>query len=642
MRKALLILYFIPFLLNAQEFSSCPHEMHTSLTYENPLYEKWLSHYDVGFYHINLEVSNLNTFIDGFAAIKLKITGDVDSLVFQLIDVLEVKGVEVNGKPVSEFTHYEDALYIANNLAVGEIASVKIHYSGNAGQDRGFFAGITSAWDITNQQQVLYTLSEPLNARDWFPVKQVLDDKADSVWIDITVASSLMAGSNGRLESIEDNGDGKHTFKWRSNYPIAYYLISMAVADYRDYSFYADLSGENDSVLVQNFIYDDDTYYSNWKDQIDETAELITLFSKLVLDYPFAEEKYGHAVAPMGGGMEHQTMTTLVNFNFKLVAHELAHQWFGDYITCGNWQDIWINEGFASYCEYIALQNLRSQLAADDWMEYAMSLAISETGSVYVPESEAENVGRIFDYGLSYKKGAVLLHMIRYEINNDDLFFEMLRTYVNTYANSNATAVHFREVLDEVSGMDFSCFFDQWYYGTGYPHFDITYYRQNDTLYIESTQQTTSTATPLFKTHFDIRMKTIQGEETIRLFQDENNKLFKIPKPGVVTELTFDPDKHLLATSQIENVSVQNSSEETAFRVYPNPSGNSVVLEFSPGTGAKLLHLYSLEGKLVLKEEIERERHELDLHSLKNATYLLMVKVGSNTYLERIVKASQE
>ncbi len=165
----------------------------------------------------------------------------------------------------------------------------------------------------TTDFNVTYTLSEPMNASDWFPVKQVLEDKIDSVTFRITCDTDLMAGSNGILVDVtEDNRS--HTFTWKTHYPMAYYLLSFAVADYRDFSFYAPLSGESDSVLVQNFIYNSDEVYADWEEDIRRTAPLISSFSDLLVDYPFSREKYGHCMAPMGGGMEHQTMTTIPGF----------------------------------------------------------------------------------------------------------------------------------------------------------------------------------------------------------------------------------------------------------------------------------------------------------------------------------------
>ncbi|MEX2426923.1 MAG: M1 family aminopeptidase, partial [Bacteroidales bacterium] len=518
-----------------------------------------------------------------------------------------------------------------------DLISLKIFYEGDADQARGFFAGITSAYDNTNEQWVTYTLSEPLNARDWFPVKQVLSDKADSVWVDLVCDRELMAGSIGLLEEIEELPGEKHKFKWRSNYPIAYYLISLAVADYRDYSFSAALSNRNDSVLVQNYIYDDDGYFMTWKSRIDRTADMITLFSDLVMDYPFAQEKYGHAVAPMGGGMEHQTMSTMANFNFNLVAHELAHQWFGNSVTCGTWQDIWINEGFASYMEYIALENLSSREAADNWMEYAMTLAFGKSGSVYVPESEVENVYRVFDYGLSYKKGAVLLHMIRYELNDDALFFDVLRTYSEIYRDSVATAVGFREVLESVSNRDFTCFFDQWYYGKGFPTFYITGNAKEDTLYIHSQQETSDSATPLFAMHFDLAVTTSEGEQTFRLFQEMREQEFAIPITGMVFDIRFDPEKKLLARGNSE-VQLPEGKE---YLMGPNPFDESITIQFRSLTPEVYLEVFNLEGKLVSRQEVLSNPHELYLPGFDDGAYMLLINGPWGVHKEKIIRVSK-
>jgi aminopeptidase N len=634
-KRVLFILFFWPAVLFGQHYQSCPVERHFQDVYENPLYDRYLSKYDVKFYHISLEVSNLNTYITGFTEVLIEALDEVDTIAFQLLDDLTISTLEIDGNQQNNYIHIEDVLLIPLDISTDENASIRIYYAGDAGQDRGFFAGITSAYDNSNDQYVTYTLSEPFNARDWFPVKQVLSDKADSVWVDIICDKNLMGGSIGLLEEIEDLPDNKHKFKWRSNYPIAYYLISMAVADYRDYSFYAPLSDENDSVLVQNFIYDDDDYFAAWESRIYRTKDMITLFSDLVIDYPFANEKYGHCVAPMGGGMEHQTMTTLSNFNFNLVSHELAHQWFGDNVSCGSWQDIWINEGFASYFEYIALNNLYGTENAESWMENAMNLAYTQPeGSVYVPLEDVENVFRVFNYSLTYKKGAVLLHMIRYMLGNDEVFFKILSTFSEKYSDNVATAIEFREVLDSISGMDFSCFFDQWYYGQGYPTFYLSWYTKNDSLYIQSLQEPSSEVTPLFEIPFDIEIETVEGLELHKFYQEEQEQLFSIPISSNVRNIRFDPNKKLLAKSTV----VSQKALLNRIVVGPNPVAESMVLRFLQSSDFDHISLYNLKGKLVKTEAISTNPHTLELKSLPNGTYLLVVNGQEGAYMEKILK----
>ena len=634
LKKIIFLLLLLPFHLTGQHHASCPLGHHLQDVYKNPLYEKWLSKYDVKFYHLSLEVSNTTTVINGFKTILSEAAESMDTIVFQLRSKLEITGVEVNGADEPNYRHEDDVIYIPVSALEGDLISARIFYRGEAGQERGFFAGITSAYDNTNEQWVTYTLSEPLNARDWFPVKQVLSDKADSVWVDLICDRELMAGSNGLLKEIEELPGDKHRFKWRSTYPIAYYLISMAVAEYRDYSFFAALSDRNDSVLVQNYIYDDDDYFMRWKSGIDKTADMITLFSDLFMDYPFAKEKYGHTVAPMGGGMEHQTMSTMANFNFRLVAHELAHQWFGNSVTCGTWQDIWINEGFATYLEYVTLENLSSREAADGWMEYAMTVALRESGSVYVPESEAENASRVFNYGLTYLKGAVLLHMIRYELNDDALFFDVLRTYSEAYRDSVATAVDFREVLEEVSELDFTCFFEQWYYGKGYPTFHLLGSSKNDTLYIRSQQESSDPTTPLFRMHFDLAVMTSEGEQVFRLYQERNDQVFALPVNSFVYDIQFDPENRLLARGSSE----LGIPEGKGFLLGPNPFEESIIIRFRTHTMDSIIEIFDMGGKHIGNHEVLSNPFEIDLSELDNGSYILSIDGDGGVWKEKIIK----
>ncbi|MCK4880622.1 MAG: T9SS type A sorting domain-containing protein [Bacteroidales bacterium] len=633
----------------SQVYHSCPAYLPSGGGYENPLFEQWLSAYDVKHYHLTLEVSNTDTHIGGSAELVVEATRELDTLVLELQDSLDVTDIMFTDEIGSmtypaenelEFEHHGDAIYIELDRTrhQGELFRVKINYEGDAGRDRGFFAGINSKQDSDYGFDVTYTLSEPHNARDWFPVKQVLQDKIDSVTFSLICDKELLAGSNGLLVEVEEAGSD-HILTWKTHYPMVYYLLSFAVADYMDYSFYAPLSDEGDSVLVQNYIYDTDDVLTDWKEGIDETGPLITLFSQLLTDYPFADEKYGHCMAPMGGGMEHQTMTTIQDFRFFLVAHELAHQWFGDHITCGNWQDIWINEGFASYMEYVAAEHLRGQEAADEWMEDAISIALGEKeGSVYVPEEEVENESRLFSYGLSYKKGAILLHMIRFMLDDDDLFFGVLRTYLYRYQNGLATGADFQAILEEVSEMDFSCFFEQWYYGEGYPIFQIFWEQAGDSLVIRSEQSgTASDITPLFQVPFELDIMLSSGHrQRVRLMQQSNQDEFHMTVEGFVERVVFDPDNHLLKTATV----IQKTPTDKPFRYGPNPVTSELMIQFPNISLIDAVRITNLSGQEVYKATGAENPLTLNLSSLADGPYLLELTSASETYQERIVKIS--
>jgi aminopeptidase N len=638
-------------LASGQAYPGCPRHAAGLHAYENPLYDTWLSAYDVKSYYLELSLSNLDTEIEGLAVVHAVAERDLDTLVLELQDALTVSRVRCNDDPGNldfpgdqslEFTRTEDAVYVVLDRThlKGEAFQVAVEYGGDAGQDRGFFAGITTEQDHEYGFQVTYTLSEPHNARDWFPVKQVLEDKIDSVTVRIRCDRELLAGSNGVLQDIEEDGED-HILTWKTAYPMAYYLLSVAVADYRDLSFMAPLSMDGDSVLVQNYLYDSDVVMADWEEGVRMTGPLIESLSGLLVDYPFAGEKYGHCMAPMGGGMEHQTMTTIQDFNFYLVAHELGHQWFGDYVTCGNWQDVWINEGFASYVEYIAAQELLGQDAADAWMENAMSIALRETsGSVYVPEDRVEDTYRLFDYGLSYKKGAVLLHMIRFILDDDELFFQVLRTYLKEYAHSLAKGSDFQEVLERVSAMDFSCFFEQWYYGEGFPRFTLFWEQQGDSLSVQSEQTATSPGTtPFFRLPFEVEIRLAGGAtQRIRLMQESAVSNFTLPVEGQVEELLFDPDAYLLASSSV----VQELPSRTAFRYGPNPVSGSLFIQFPNIGRIGHVRITSLSGKEVWEQADVANPATMDLGFLADGAYLLELSNDLGTFRERIVKVSAE
>ncbi len=489
--------------------------------------------YDVKEYILDLNVSNSSSMISGNATIVTEVKdATIDSFIIELINNVEanktymiVDSVFVNGIKTA-FTHDNDLINVplTTSFTAGARLSVKIYYYGD-GQESALtnYNGILCSAPTYNKygEWICCSYSEPFWSKVWFPCKQILTDKADSVKVIITTENSNRAGANGTLTSVTNLPNKKVRYEWKSNYPIAYYLISFAVGPYIENKTYAKLNTPPDSVLIQSYLMNNSPYLSMQLVAVSKTKRLIELFSKLFGRYPFYKEKYGFCVMPGAwGAMEHQTMTTIgymaldttagavgTTYYYWYSAHELGHSWFGDNVTCATWQDIWLNEGFASYCEYIASQNLESNDRAAYWMNNAHQAVLGYSGgSVFIPEEFKNDENTIFYYPIAYKKGPSVLHMIRFELQNDSLFFNVLRSYQQKYRFGSATGMDFKGVLEEKSGRDFTDFFNQWYFGQGYPKFKLTWYQKNDTLIVNSNQTTSTPVVPLFKMSLELKL----------------------------------------------------------------------------------------------------------------------------------------
>jgi len=336
-------------------------------------------------------------------------------------------------------------------------------------------------------------------------------------------------------------------------------------------------------------------------------------------------------------------MTTLANFSYTLVAHELAHQWFGDNTTCATWQDIWVNEGFASYCEYLAYEFLASKAEADSWMRSAQMRALKEPeGSVFVPASESANEYRIFSSNLSYKKGAVILHMLRKQINNDTLFFRSLRSYLSEFRYASATAEDFKKVVEKETGIDLGLFFNQWYYGKGYPQFDLSWKFSNDSLFLNVNQTPSSQSIAFFNTPFEIKAIGLNYDTTLRLHQITNPQLFKIKLNKTISQVEFDPDNWLLKVVQNINNLPEIPSVDDYFEVKPNPFNGDLYIIFKeiPAKDEKI-QIVGLNGSVVSEILIRKKKETIiNTASLKPGIYLLVVRHGQEKLVRKIVKTN--
>jgi aminopeptidase N len=610
------------------------------ITYlQSPLVNK----YDVKFYFLNIEVNNNATTVAGNVLIKAKTTAVMDTFVVELLSNMTVDSVKINNV-IKTFTHIDDHIYIKTGTAIpnNTLFTAQIYYHGTPPNPVGFFGGIFNKTSGSWGNQVTYTLSEPYNARVWFPCKQVLTDKADSSWMFITTNGAHMAGSNGKLTNVVTLSGGKKRYEWKSKYPIAYYLISLSVTGYVDYRIYAKPTAlPGDSILIQNFIYNNPSTLPFFKSEIDKTKNFTEKMSDLFGLYPFYKEKYGHCMAPFSGGMEHQTMTSQGYFTSFLTAHELGHQWFGDNVTCATWNDIWVNEGFASYSEYLMaefLPSLMSQTPAA-WMLDAHSNVMSvPDGSVYVPLASTYDENRIFSSRLTYDKGAAIIHNLRFEMQNDSLFFKTLRDYQTLYKDSVATGLQFKQVAENVSGKNFTDFFNQWYFGEGFPIYNVNYTKTHaDTLKITVTQTTSApTKTSLFKGLVEYKLVTTTGDTIVKLYQTANTNTFKVKTNRTVTNIVVDPNNWII--NQVGTVThISDNTEIPLAQIYPNPATDYLNISFEK-QGKNELCIMDMLGRVLYQQTVENNFHTISVSDLPVQTYLLKVKSGENTQIFRWVK----
>lgn len=605
--------------------------------------------YDLKFYHLNVNVERNTLFISGNVKSTAQVVAaSLDTFAFVLHENHTIDSVYVNGAKRNYVR--QDSLVKATAgtpIAQNQLFDAIVYYKGtcptggSAAIGDGYNMGTSPSWG----NQVTWSLSESLCAYQWFPCKQDLRDKIDSSWVFATTDSTNMVGSNGLLKNVVVVGNKKR-YEWKSSHPIDYYLISVATAKYKPYILYAKpMYLTNDSILIQNFVYDNAINNSAWNTQktdLNKIVQTIELESKLYGMYPFRNEKYGHCMAPLGGGMEHQTMTTLGFFEFELDAHELGHQWWGDNVTCAAWKDIFINEGWASYTEYLChyyLPALSNTTPTQKMLDVHNSVMSQPGGSSYFTNADTMNANVIFSSRLTYDKGSAIIHSLRYEINNDSVFFPAIRAFQNTYKGGTASVIQFRDFMATYSGINFTQFFNQWYYGQGYPTFSVSWNQGGGMFYLKSTQTTSfPSSIPLFMTHVDYRIsRTAKPDTIVRLYHGQSIENYSFPLTGTVTSIGVDPNNWILnkVGSNTHDLTLStgelNAPEVNVF-VGPNPTSDALniyLYNFEKAT----VEVIDITGKLVLKQDI-KEHAEFDVSKFANGVYTVNIKNDKHEMLK--------
>ena len=598
--------------------------------------------YDVNYYKLNLNMTNTSTTLSGYGEMQATAIASIDTVLYELFSSLTISSVSLNGANVP-FTRSGSAVKIAANVSPGTSFIIRTNYSGTpptAQTNPLGGSGMSNATSPSWGNEVVWSLSEPFCAYEWWPCKQSLTDKADSCDVFITVPNSCKAGSNGVLTQVVNLGNGSSRYEWKHRHPIDYYLISVAVAEYVEYNVYANPVGAPSPILIQNYIYNNPQTLPNFQADIDETVDFMELFYDLYGPYPFEDEKYGHCMAPFSGGMEHQTMTTQGFFNPTLTAHELGHQWWGDYVTCASWCDIWVNEGFASYSEQIMLENLYPGQEVQNMQSVHNNVMSQPGGSVWVLDSL--NEARIFSGRLTYDKGAAIVHTMRYMLNDDQLFYATLKNFLSSKAFGTAFGIDVRDEFAQASGINFTPFFDEWYFGEGFPTYSVQWKQLgNDALVQISHTSSAPNVTPTFTNPIDLKfVRPGNTDTTIRFDITSNSNLFQINGIGTLSNsISIDPQNWVvnqngtITMNQLLGLESPNGSE--GMELYPNPSNEEIYINNIPNDCR--YSIYDMYGKVQLMDKVSGG-NSIKTSSLPSGTYLLVLDGATVKYRKTFVK----
>jgi aminopeptidase N len=597
--------------------------------------------YDVTYHELRFTVDPDNTtpFISGVVKTTFRaLANNMSTVTFDFYkkttSPFTISSVKINNVATT-FSHnatHELVINLPSTLNTGDSATAEIIYSGVPSTLEGAFTrGIHSGIPV------IFTLSEPFGARDWWPCKQDLNDKIDSFDIYITCPLAYIGVSNGLLQSQTTSG-GNITRHFKHNYPIPAYLISLNVTNYVTYNIQAGLgTTQNPFFPINNYLYLESNTTAV-QTAINQTIPVMNLFEQKFGFYPYRNEQYGHVQFGWNGGMEHTTMSSMGSWGRSLIAHELAHQWFGNKITCGTWRDIWLNEGFAEYLAGLDVEYYDLPPGFVDWKNGKInSITSVVNGAVYLTETEALNVGRIFDRRITYNKGSMVVHMLRWKMG-DTAFFQALRNYLNdsNLAYGYAITSDLKAKLEEVHGSDLDEFFNDWIYNQGYPTYTITgenWGAGQAKIIVNQTQSDPSVT--YFEMPLEIRLSGAGGlTHDVVVEHTTNGQEFIVSVPFVVTGVTFDPNKHIISRNNVATLASNSFDLDQTISVYPNPANDELHIMMPTSVQLEKVEIFNTLGQLIG----QKTDHDFSISELASGIHLLKITTSEGVIHKNFIK----
>ena len=543
--------------------------------------------FDVLNYAVNIDLYKcfLSPYPHAFSSavdIKLKVDSTLNSI--QLNALSASLAVDSVALAAVSFSHSNDMLTVNLNRTynAGEVVDVKIYYRHKDVKDNSFYV----------RTGFVFTDCEPEGARGWLPCWDRPSDKATLNLI-AKVPSTVKLGSNGRLADSTKIADTIY-YNWISRDPIATYLmvISAKVNYNLDIVYWHKISNPNDSIPIR-FYWNTGESTSSLANIETKIIPMMTYYSTLFGEHPFEKNGFSTLNSDFGwGGMENQTLTSLCPncWEENLVSHEFAHQWFGDMITCGTWADIWLNEGFATYCEALwsehtgGSSSYKSAINAD--ASYYLSAnpgwpIYNQSWTIVTP-----NTNTLFNTAITYDKGGCVLHLLRYVLG-DSTFFKVIKSYATDTANfkfKNSLTADFAAKVSQASGQDMQWFFDEWVYQANHPIYQNTYYFfQPDANTWQTGLTVNQTNSYFFKMPIEVKITFKDASDTlIRVMNDKNNQFFAFNFTKQPTAIAFDPNNNIVLKKATLSLSSTVPVELVSFSA--TKQNNSVLLKWKTAT----------------------------------------------------------
>lgn len=583
------------------------------------------TNYDVNFYRCEWTVDPAVRYISGSVTTYFTMVGTGNNIIMDLYNTLKVDSIIFRKNRINFEQTTNNALQVnfPTTLNSGVKDSIQIYYQGPP-PSNGF-----GSFNLTshNNVPVLFTLSEPYGAPTWWPCKDSNSDKPDSIDIIIHYPSNYVSSSNGLPFSESTEGTAKTTY-WKHRYPIAPYLVAIAVTNYDVDNDAVQLGGKTMPVVMYSYPENASVFKS--ATSVAKTA--LQGFSSLLIEYPFSKERYAQTQFSWGGGMEHQTNSFIVSPAASLVSHELGHQWFGDRITCGSWSDLWLNEGFATYMEYL-FQEFTAPAGRIPLLQSWTAIVTSSTsGSVFIVDTN--NINRLFDSRLTYKKGGYLLHMLRGKLG-DSTFFRGLRRYLTdpALAYKSARTADLKRNLEAESNQNLDEFFKDWFYGEGYPNYNATWNQQSNNLVRLQLNQTTShPSVGFYEMAVPIQLKGIGRDTIIKVNHIQDGQIFTLNPGFTVDTVIIDPQLWILSKQKIaKRVSTPIGIEGVA--IYPNPATTKLTIALPSSAPAYVtVEIFNSVGqKMYEAKSVSTIPIEINTMSFSTGIHLLRI-TGLNNY----------